>query len=194
MPAAEFADCPVQPKKMNDKGGARVGIDVSGQWQALPRRAPEYIHLLTARTCTKAHRAPRARRTSAWRCPIPRRRVHKPPATRNTHKVCHRARARVREPRRLPRQEVCQYDKNDSDGVFGCVQGADDGPPFLRVVLSDKKDPITLRKLKDDARGHGNDGLDQEPTPAPQSCRDRGLRRHLIVGVATRNRLKPHSY
>ena len=187
---AEFADLPLnfQPKKMNDKGGAYVGIDVNGQWPSFaPVEAPEYMHLLHGKNLYQGASGAARQENVCLAMPL----FHDDECTKPTRykeyltKFVDKVHAHVFENRvDYLGKKFAKYDEKMTRMAFSdAYKEADDGkPPFLRVVLSDKKDPDYAAQ----AQGRvwlvdrGNDGLDQEPHRRRRNrARDRGLRRHL---------------
>ena len=157
---AEFADLPLnfQPKKMNDKGGAYVGIDVNGQWPSFaPVEAPEYMHLLHGKNLYQGSSGVARQENICLALPE----FHDDAGTKPTHykeyltKFVNKVHAHVFENRvDYLGKKFAKYDEAMTKLSFSdAYKEADDGkPPFLRIVLSDKKDPpITLRKLKDES-------------------------------------------
>ena len=203
---AEFADLPLnfQPKKMNDKGGAYVGIDVNGQWPSFaPVEAPEYMHLLHGKNLYQGASGAARQENVCLAMPL----FHDDECTKPTRykeyltKFVDKVHAHVFENRvDYLGKKFAKYDEKMTRMAFSdAYKEADDGkPPFLRVVLSDKKDPpITLRKLKDEsgswtaATTGSIKNLTAGAAIVPVIAVFGGI---WIVGVATRNRLKPRSY
>jgi len=157
---AEFADLvpTFLPKKLNDYGGAFVGIDVNGQWPCFaPVAAPKYMSLLHGKKRFSDASGKAGKPNVCLGMPE----FHDAECTQPTDYKKHlysfvdKVHAHVFENRvDYLGKKFAKYDEKMTKTAFSdAYKEADDGnPPFLRVVISDNKDPpVTSRKLKDDS-------------------------------------------
>jgi hypothetical protein len=201
---AEFANLPLnfQPKKMNDKGGAYVGIDVNGQWPSFaPVEAPEYMHLLHGKNLYQGASGAARQENICLALPEFLDDAGAKPSSykANLSSFVDKIHAHVFENRvDYLGKKFAKYDAAMTKLSFSdAYKEADDGkPPFLRIVLSDKKDPpITLRKLVDEsgawtaATPGSIKNLTAGAAVVPVVALFGGI---WIVGV-TRRSLEPHS-
>lgn len=153
---AEFANLTptFQTKKMNDRGGAYVGIDINGQWPCFaPVAAPEYMHLLHGKNLYQGASGAARQENICLALPEFLDDACTKPSDYKAHLAAFvdKVHAHVFENRvDYLGKKFAKYDAAMTKLSFSdAYKEADDGkPPFLRIVLSDKKDPpITLRKL-----------------------------------------------